>query len=235
MPVVFLTPVGLDGGCWDWLEPMPASVRRHEYPGHGSRAAAAEPFTLASLAEEVATSHQGTLDIVGGSLGGMVAQHVALQFPNRVRSLVLACTGPSANAGAMNRRADDVEREGMAGVLEATLRRWFTTEALDQRPEHPGVAYARRTLTALPAAVFANCWRAIAGHDVRERLNELTMPITCIAGIRDLAAPLSRLQTIVEEAPFAQLVQLDGPHMLHLELPNEFALAVRNHLQAIEG
>src|SRR2546423_5053787 len=103
----------------------------------------------------------------------MVAQHVALRHPERFRSLLVACTGAAVEPGGMLERAAEVEARGIHGVLETTLERWFTPAALAAVPEHPGVAYARRTLLALDPGSFADGWRAIAGHDVRARLGEI--------------------------------------------------------------
>jgi pimeloyl-ACP methyl ester carboxylesterase len=230
---VLLTPIGLDSGCWQWLElPAGLEVARPEHPGHGSRPRASGPFDLDRLADEVASAYGGPLHLAGVSLGGMVAQHLAVRHPDRVRSLLLACTGPSADAEAMRARAAEVEKEGMEGVLEATLERWFTEEALTRRP-HPGVAYARRTLLALDPGSFADAWRAIATHDLLDRLGEIDAPTTCLAGGADPAAPSARMRSLAEAVPGARLVTIDGgPHMLHLERPGEFSAALRDHLRA---
>ena len=119
----------------------------------------------------------------------------------------------------MTQRAAEAERGGMAAVLESTLERWFTPAARAELPEHPGVAYARRTLLALEPACFADGWRAIAGHDIRERLGEIGVPTTALAGAADSASPLARTREIAEAVAGARLVVLDGPHMMHLERP----------------
>jgi pimeloyl-ACP methyl ester carboxylesterase len=230
---VLLTPNGLDSRCWQWLElPAGLEVARPEHPGHGARPRGPSPFGLDQLADEVASVHRGPLHLVGVSLGGMVAQHLALRHPRRVSSLLLACTGPSADAEKMRVRAAETEERGMEGVLESTLGRWFTREALDREPEHPGVAYARRTLLALDPASFADGWRAIGTHDVLDRLGEIDAPTTCLAGSVDPAAPPERMRSLAEAVPGARLIVVEGgPHMLQLERPDEFSAALRRHLQ----
>jgi pimeloyl-ACP methyl ester carboxylesterase len=230
---VLLTPIGLDSGCWQWLElPAGIEVARPEHPGHGGRPRGQAQFDLDRLADEVASAHRGPLHLAGVSLGGMVAQHLALRHPGRVSSLLLASTGPSADPETGRARAAETEEKGMEGVLETTLRRWFTPEALAREPEHPGVAYVRRTLLALDSSSFADGWRAIATHDVLDRLDEIDAPTTCLAGSADPAAPPERMRRLAEAIPGARMIVLEGgPHMLHLERPGEFSAALRLHLE----
>jgi pimeloyl-ACP methyl ester carboxylesterase len=223
----------LDAGCWDWTD-LPQDVTiKHVFPGFGGRPRAEPPPTMATLADEVAASYSGELDVVGMSLGGMVGQHLTVRHPDRVRSLVVGCTGAAADPVEMERRAVAAETGGMEAVLDETLERWFTPAAL-ARPDHPGVAYARRTLLALDPGSFADGWRAIAGHDIRDRLGEIRVPVTCIAGTADAASPVSRTQDLADRVKNSRLVVLDGPHMMHLERPAEFSAAVRDHLRRVE-
>lgn len=233
MALVLLTPIGLDAGCWAWTDLDEEGTIMHVFPGFGGRPRAPEPPTMATLADEVAASYPGELDVVGMSLGGMVGQHLAVRHPHRVRSLVVGCTGAAADPVVMEERAAAVETGGMAAVLDSTLERWFTPPALAQ-PGHPGVAYARRTLLALDTGSFADGWRAIGGHDIREQLPEIDVPVTCIAGTADTASPVSRTQDVADRVKNSSLVILDGPHMMHLERPAEFSAAVREHLRRVE-
>lgn len=229
--LVLLTPIGLDAGCWSTTGLLDDGAVAHEFPGFGARPRSDATPTMATLADEIASSYAGQLDVVGVSMGGMVGQHVAARHPDRVRSLLVACTGAAANREVMLARASMAEAEGMAGVLQSTLERWFTPTALAMGDEHPGVAYALRTLLALDPAAFADGWRAIAGHDVRDRLPLIRARVTALAGAQDAASPLSRSEEIAERVPGARLTVLDGPHMMHLERPDAFATAVRAHLR----
>ena len=229
--LVLLTPIGLDAGCWEHVPLPDVDTVKHTFPGFGGRPRAPQQPTMASLADEIAASYDGSLALAGVSLGGMVAQHLAVRHPQRVHSLLVACTGASADPSTMEGRAARAETDGMAGVLEETLARWFTPAALAEHPEHAGVAYARRTLLALEPGCFADGWRAIAGHDIVARLGEIAVPTSALAGSLDSASPLPRTREISERVPNARFVVLDGPHMMHLERPGEFAAALVEHLR----
>src|SRR5579875_371679 len=183
--LVLLHPVGLDGGAFAHLGLDDALTPT--LLGHGSRARA-EGMTLRDVADDLAQTTEGRLDVVGFSFGGMVAMELALSYPDRVRSLVVACAPATVDPEVVLARAAAAEELGMAGVLDSTLARWFTPDALAD-PAHPGVAYARATLSALDPRRFADRWRAIAGLDVASRLWTLDLPVTCLAGEKDVSAP----------------------------------------------
>jgi 3-oxoadipate enol-lactonase len=229
--LVLLPPVGLDERCWDWLD-LPAAAIRHVYPGFGRRPRDDQPADLDTWADEVAGLDDGEpLDLVGISMGSMVAQHLAVRHPGRVNSLLLACTGGSADPAVALARAAAADAGGITGTLDSTLQRWFTPAALAARPEHPGVGYARATLLALDPASWAAGWRAIARHDVLAALGAVTAPTTCIAGRSDQSAPPERVRRLAAAIPGARLEMLDGPHMIHLENPAAFSAALAAHLK----
>jgi len=233
VPLVLLTPIGLDAEAWQFCQ-LPESLK-HEFPGFGRRRHAPRATTMAALADEVAERYRGDLDLVGVSMGGMVAQHVCLRHPTHVRSLLIACTGAHADPDAMVSRAHAVESRGMTSVLSETLERWFTSTALRRRPIHPGVQYAKETLTQLDPRRFGDGWRAIATHDARDRLPDFLVPTTVLSGRHDLAAPPARCAELARLVPNSRLVTLDGPHMLLLERPVEFTAAVRDHLSRVSS
>lgn len=224
--LLFLHPVGLDRDCVAWLDLPP--LRAVTLPGHGDRHRARPGLTIADMADEVAGHHAGPLDVVGASLGGMVAMHLALNHPDRVRSLVLACTTPYGDAATMQARAAATEARGSAGMLEETLTRWFTRGF--RQSDTPALAYARERLLATPPGVLADTWRAIGTHDVRDRLGAIRVPTTCLAGRHDVSSPPPVMRDLAARVPGARLVELDAPHMAFLERPAEFSAAVREHL-----
>jgi 3-oxoadipate enol-lactonase len=119
-------------------------------------------------------------------------------------------------------------------MLEDTMTRWFTAEALERDSDAPPMAYARQRLLAMDAGALADTWRAIAGHDVLDWLGEIRVPVTCIAGRHDRSTPLPVMQDLAARLPDARLVEMDAPHMAFLERPREFAAAVQEHLSWVQ-
>lgn len=226
--VVLLTPIALDGRTWDWLTVPAAHVIKHEYPGLGARASEAGAASLAELADEVPAHYDGMLDLVGVSLGGIVAQHVATRHPERVRSLLIGGCGPSNDAGVMNERAAATRQGGLP--LAATMQRWFDEADISASPALPGVEYAEEVIRNAPATVVADLWAAMADHDVRTALGAVTAPTTCVAGRDDEAAPPPVVAKLAACVPDAVMVTLPGPHMLQLSQPAAYSAVLAYHL-----
>jgi 3-oxoadipate enol-lactonase len=229
--IVFLHPVGLDRRIWGDVA-VPGATPL-DFPGHGD-AAPAEKVSMAGLVDYVLGHLTGPATLVGLSLGGMVAQQVAVREPGAVTSLVVACSTWATDPQVMLDRAAMTRQQDMAGIVDITLERWFTTEAL-AAPGHPGVGYARRRLLADDPAVFAQYWEAMAEHDVREQLGSVKLPATFIAGAQDRASSVPVLEAMAEAVPGAVLRVLDGPHMLPLERPREFTAVLGEHLDRVYG
>jgi len=158
----------------------------------------------------------------------MVAQHVAVRHPQRVASLLVACTGASVDPATMEQRAARVLADGMAGVLEETLARCSRRRRSRCVRTIRGRVRAR-TLLALEPATFADGWLAIAGHDIvarsaRSRFDELPRRVG------DTASPFSRRESSASACP-AHACRARRPHMMHLERPVVFAAALSEHLR----
>jgi pimeloyl-ACP methyl ester carboxylesterase len=167
-------------------------------------------------------------------MGAIVAMHAALRHPGRVRSLLLVCAGADTDPQATLERISLIESAGMGPMVAPMLERWFTMDALTQEPEHPGVAYTRQILRGLAPRTFADDWRVVARHDVRERLHEIHVPTTCVAGNQDKSATPARVGTLAAGIPGARMMVVQGPHLLHLERPQVFSGALGTHLRFVE-
>lgn len=238
MTVVFLHPVGLDHGVWQFTGLDGAMP---DYPGHGGRPfpPSVDDYSLEAIADEVVKTHEGPLDLVGVSMGSHVSQYIAVRHPDRVRSVMLCCSsagGTSAAAAQVTRddRADDTRRLGMPGMMDSTLDRWFSDDALAQ-PDHPGVAYVRARLLADDPEVVAATWLILRRNAVRDALPALRMPVTVLGGRDDKAASPERILALFALIPSARLEIINGPHMLPLDRPMEFAAAVRRHFDWVDS
>ena len=232
MPFVLLHPIGLDSHTWQFVElSFIPSLVAHDFPGHGARIADVSA-DLDAFADDLLLRVPGPLHLAGVSMGGAVALHAALRHPDRVASIALVAAGAgSADRSTLDARADAVERDGVEGVLEETLERWFDGYA-EVAPG--GVDYARSTLLAQDAEWFAGCWRALARHDVVDRLGEIGVPVTVVHPVRD-PAPLASKEALARAMQRGRLLVVDGPHMVQLACPAAFADALRDHLEWVQA
>jgi pimeloyl-ACP methyl ester carboxylesterase len=232
-PIVLLHPIGLDGTFWARVArglEANFSVYRPDMPGHGRTTLGERPKTTADYAAEVARfiaercakAHA----VVGLSFGGMIAQEVALNHGSCLERLVLCgCTATfTAKARpAIRERGALAEREGMGAVVQSTLERWFTPGFLASGKAE---AVRHRLETDDPVA-WAAAWSAISRHDAQSRLASLRIPTLCIAGERDLAAPVEAMRVMAEAIPGATFQVLSGaPHMMHIESPEALVAAL---------
>jgi 3-oxoadipate enol-lactonase len=227
--VCLVHPVGLDSGCWDAQVAALAPrfrVLRVDLRGHGQSDASPPAYSLSDFAADVhALLRQLGLapaHLIGLSLGGMVAQVLALEHPADVRSLVLADTNstlPPEARRAMVERGEAARRGGMANILDSTLSRWFT-------PGFMGSEVVSRTRTRLltdDVDGWATAWRAISELDTEPRLPEIRVPTLVIIGENDLSVPVSRARAMADSIPGAAFHVVAGaPHMAPLERPELF-------------
>jgi pimeloyl-ACP methyl ester carboxylesterase len=236
MTVVYLHAIGLDGRVWSDVA-RPGS-RTPDLPGFGGTPRLTGGVTMTALVDHLAGLlsglPDGPADLVGLSLGSMLAQQTAVRRPELVRSLVLACGGSRTDPAVSRQRAADTRTSGMAGTLDSTLRRWFTASALAE-PGHPGVGYARERLLTDDAGVVADYWTAMADHDLTDRIGALDVPVTCIGATGDASVSVAAMRAVADAVPGARMVEVPGPHIVVLEEPDTFAAAVGDHLGWVDG
>jgi 3-oxoadipate enol-lactonase len=236
-PLILLHPVGLDLSTWDEVGAVLATshtVIAVDLPGFGRSPSPPRGSRISDYARAVV----GLMDdrgiasarFIGASFGGMIAQTIALDFPDRVSVLIpSACpAGIDRSAAPMiAERGTDAEQRGMSAVVDETLRRWFTSPFLASEQ----IVRFRKKLLADDVAGWSAAWHAIAAFDIRDRLANINVPTLCIAGEVDVSAPVAAMQTIASGIPGARLeVMKGGPHMIHIEQPDRFAALAADFL-----
>ena len=202
-----------------------------DLPGHGD-AAHRRPATIEACVAYLRGLHHERYVLCGYSMGGRVALHAALTLPHRVQRLVLVSITPGiADAHERERRRE--EDEALARRIEA-----IGTEAFAQEwARHPLFAHQPRGVQELaradrlrtPPEGLAASLRGMgtgAMAPVWERLGELAMPVTIVAGERDEKFR-EIAERMAERVPTARLVILPGVgHAAHLEDPSAVAEAI---------
>ena len=222
-----------------WERQLPAlaehvRVLTYDHPGHGSSAPPQQPCTVESLAHGLLQLLDelglGRVSLCGVSLGGMVGMALALEAPERVERLVLACT--SAYLGPPEgwaKRARIVRAEGVEAVADTVVGRWFTSGLAGEEPQT--VARFRAMLTATPREGYARCCEAVGAWDARERISAIAAPVLVIAGDEDPATPVAHAELIASRVAESRLVVLArAGHLANVERADAFTAAVLEHL-----
>lgn len=238
--VLLLHPVGLDLTFFDPLVALLTSrgrVLRADLRGHGCTRPSRRPQELADHAADLhallASLHFGPVVVAGFSLGGMLAQLLAIDYPENVSALVLgACpsTLPDVTRRALVERSTLAEREGMPAVVDATLNRWFTAPFRRAGLAEP----VRRRLLDDDVGTWAGMWTAMARFETATKLASIAVPTLCLAGELDVSLPPEVVAGIAARIPGARFVTIPGaPHMLFIEQPAPVAAAILSFLDAL--
>lgn len=224
------------GGCWrDWEPQLDRLSDRFrcvvvEHRGHGRSQRVPGPYsTDLFAADALAVARHLDIDhayVVGLSMGGMIAQKLALAAPAFVDALVLCDT--STHTG---RRS----REMLLAAAAAVRSGGFA--ALDQHMTPDTTGWAARTLAERPLVARNNvresgsndpdCWawavRALVDHDTRGELADIEAPTLLVWGAEDTGVPVAFGETLARGLGGAPLVVLDDAgHVCNLERPDEF-------------
>ena len=232
-PVVFLNSLGTDLRIWDAVtERLPAGtpLLRMDKRGHGlSQTTRADMATYAADAAGLMEAH-GLSDalVCGVSVGGLIAQELALSRPDLVAGLVLSNTGAKiGDAETWDTRLDALATHGLDAMAEAVLERWFSPTFRESRgAELEGY---RAMLTRTPVEGYGTCCAAIRDTDLRDRAGEIAVPAICLAGGADLATPPDLLADLAERLPAGDYREIDGAgHLPCIEAPEAVAGAIRD-------
>jgi len=224
---------------WDPQIPALASryrVLRYDTRGHGQTDAPLGPYSLEELTEDVRALLQALgisqTHFIGLSMGGMIGQMLALKYPHMLRSLVLCDTMSRVPPDAKpmwDERIHTAETRGMEPHVETTVGRWFTAPFRQQRPDV--IDKVRAMIRATPPRGYAGCCHAIAGLNLTDRLQEITLPTLIIVGEEDPGTPVAASQVIHERIKGSELVILkSAAHLSNMEQPEAFNQAVTGFL-----
>jgi 3-oxoadipate enol-lactonase len=236
--VLLLHPLGVDRSFWKDVVPAldGFEVLTYDFPGHGETPVPAEPYTIEDLADQVrALLEQGghsQVDVVGVSLGGLVAQQLAADAPDLVRRLVVVdavAVYPQPMREMWRDRAARAPVEGVEPFLDPTLGLWFTAARLAEGG--PVVESARRSFLAGDGKGYGLACRALADADVTGVLDRITAPVLVVCGEDDAPPFTQAARELGETLPVARVVWLaPARHAGVLEQPEQFRAALVDFL-----
>jgi 3-oxoadipate enol-lactonase len=200
-----------------------------DLPGYGG-SPLPEGLSLEGMADAVAQSLAelgvASAVVVGHSMGGMVAQWMAVRHAACVQALLLVCTTASFGKpdGAwqqafLQQRLAPLDRgEGMA-ALAAHLVPGLLAPNAGPAP----LAQGRAVMARVPERSYRAALAALMGFDQRAALLRLAMPVLCIAGEHDATSPPEVMRRMAERIPGARhAVLADAGHLAPLEQPLHF-------------
>ncbi|GAB4388635.1 3-oxoadipate enol-lactonase [Albidovulum sp.] len=236
--VVFANSLGTDLRMWDKLIPrLPQGLRlvRYDKRGHGLSDCPPAPYAMGALIRD-AERLCDALEIrecvfVGLSIGGLIAQGLAVKRPDLVRALVLSNTAAKIGTTEMwAERIAAIRAGGIEAIAEATMQRWFSRR-FRATPELRGW---RNMLTRQPPEGYVGCAAAISGTDFITPTSGLTLPTLVIAGSEDGATPPDLVRETAGLIRGARFELLRGAgHLPPVEDPQAYAAVLTAFLEAV--
>lgn len=241
---------GLGSNADHWYEQVPAFSKEYRVIVFDNRGVArsSDPgvaFSILMMAQDVL----GLLDhlkidsahVFGLSMGGMIAQELAIQYPERVSGLVLAsthCGGPHQITASeevrsimmdMIRTASDESKLKAAACL-------FYKKTLEKRPE-VARRYSEISLKQpVSAQTLSKQWEAISKHDAFDRLPRIKSPTLVLTGDADVLVPPGNSRILAESIPGAELrIIPGGGHQVLVEQPDACNRAVLEFLRKLRS
>ena len=234
-----LAVMGLGGDHTAWILQIAELSKSHRLvvfdnrdAGQSSQADGA--YEVADMAADaLALADEIGLDsfhLLGLSLGGAIAQEIALSAPERVRTLTLAVTyGWTGGYGAQRSKvlSNIVERMSREEFVEFVMLLVYSERVFDI-PEFADAS--RQAMLANPHAQPIEAWvrqlDASSRHDAKDRLGTLAMPVHVIGARRDIMVPPFRSEDLAGAIPGSKLSLIDSGHMVNVEAAEEFNASV---------
>lgn len=236
--VVLLPALGAHRSMWRFVAAELASAGRVVVPmdlrGLGDSPVPAGPYRVADLGADVLHTLDEldvrTVDVVGVSLGGAVAQHLALEHSERVTGLGLVSTLPRfATREAWTERAAEVRALGTAPLATGLEGKWITEKLVASRPEV--LAELAAMVRSTDPEGYAGNAEALAEWDVRGRPGDVVAPTLVVGGAGDRSATPQALSELARQIPGASHVTVaDAAHLVPVEQPTTVARLLVEHL-----
>ncbi|MXN65478.1 alpha/beta fold hydrolase [Stappia sp. GBMRC 2046] len=198
-------------------------------PGYGETPLDGE-MTFEGLSDALLTlvDHLGIdkANLLGHSIGGMVAQEFYARHPKRVRSLILSGTTSafgSQDGEFQKKFVSDRLAPLDAGKTIPELAAAFVPGLVGSASKPSAIEIARAGMSKLPPETYRAAIRCLATFDRREELSQISVPTLLIAGEEDTNAPLKSMKRIAEQIEGARFETMAGiGHLAPLEAPDAY-------------
>jgi 3-oxoadipate enol-lactonase len=240
-PVLLVMGLGLSSRAWDQLPALLSHdfhVLVFDNRGTGRSARVGFAYRIPELADDAAAVIEAarvrTAHVFGISMGGMIAQELAIRHPGRVRSLALGCTFASwrtRTAPSLGTKVD-LLLLNLGFVTPARVARILVSAEWHNAHPESAVGWLRRAeRTALRFATAQVL--AIARHHTLGRLAEIRAPTLVLTGGADRLVPPANSELLARSIPGARLLVLpQAGHVFPLEREEETVRALREHFLA---
>jgi pimeloyl-ACP methyl ester carboxylesterase len=235
-PLLLIT--GFSGDLYNWKKTIPLMDRDYniiifDNRGSGHTECPSSPFSMADLADDavglldalgIAKSH-----VLGWSMGGNIAQEVALRHPDKVGSLVLMSTymkEPDRSRFAIDAMIHSVREGASMETFQTMMQTWCSTEMFFRGKQSACELGSECDINVLDG--FTRQKKALDDYDSHDRVHQIRMPTLVVHGDEDIMVPISFGEELVAMIPHSQFEIIKGAG--HFLPPSKYAPLVLDFL-----
>jgi 3-oxoadipate enol-lactonase len=239
--LLFSNSLGSDLRIWDPMVPQLVNelrLIRYDTRGHGLSEAPPPPYSADDLAKDVV----GLLDalqieeavVCGLSVGGVIAQQLAIGYPDRVRALILCDTGARiGTVASWEERIATVTAHGLGVLAAPSMERWFSA---DFRRRHSAEVrgYANMVVRTAVDGYLGTCC-ALRDTDLTLAAASIEKPTLVLCGAEDIATPPEMARQLANIVPKARLSLVpEAAHISCVEQPAVMATRIMQFLREVQ-
>jgi 3-oxoadipate enol-lactonase len=228
-------------GMWDWTVPALSDryrVLRYDTRGHGRSSTTPGAYSIAMLGDDAAALLDAlgvrAAHVAGLSMGGMIAQQLGARFPDKVLSLALCDTASEMPPRSLwEERLGIARTQGIAGLAEGTIKRWFTEPFIRRAPGD--IEKVRKMILATGVEGYMACASAVRDMAQTTMLLGIRKPTLVMTGRQDPACTVAQSIVLNRMIDGSQLLILeDAAHLSNIEQPAAFNTALRAFIDRVE-
>lgn len=234
--VIFSHSLGTDRSLWDpqvtALEKM-CDIVLYDHPGHGESSMRPDAGDISDYGRDVIAIADALgverFFFCGLSLGGMVGLWLGAHGGERLNGLFLSNTSAcNINKDLLRNRIAKIRAEGLEGILDGMMEKWFTPPF---RAAHPALMEQFRAMVRrCGPESYAQCSEMICAMDQRASLASIRVPCTVGIGALDDATPPAWGRVIADAVPGAKIAEFQSAHLANVEAETAFNEALKKDL-----
>jgi 3-oxoadipate enol-lactonase len=210
------------------------SVLRYDIRGQGLSSTPAGPYSIEQMSKDV-LALLDSLEVerahfCGISMGGLIGQWLGVHVPDRLRKLVLCNTAAKIGTESnWNQRIATVGNNGLAPIVPAVLKGWFTEQFFH---DQPGVITKMESILRAnqPEGYAASC-AAVRDADFRHSVHSIATPALVVYGTEDRSTTADEAQFLLNRIKGSRALKLHAAHISNIEAASAFTSGVLQFLR----
>jgi 3-oxoadipate enol-lactonase len=245
---VFINSLGTDFRIWDGVVDILKShgnILRYDKAGHGlsdlgftdndksyvvNQKSSIQDFASDVLALMDFLKIQKAV-IVGLSIGGIIAQYLAIHHPERIERLILSNTAPKVGSEeGWNNRIEAVKNDGIASIADNIMKVWFSEIFRNNRLSE--LAGYKMMLSNINLDGYIKACEALKINNLTDEISKINLPTLCLAGTEDGSTPPAQVKAMADLIPNSTYILIEGVgHIPCVEVPELVAKHILEFVQ----